>query len=376
MYLDNMIEIINGLWIGKKPPYTKIKVIRNTNFTKDCQLNLVDVAEIDVETKQFEKRELKYGDIILEKSGGGPKQPVGRVVFFNLIEGQYSFSNFTSTIRVKDNNKIVPKYLYLCLKHLYQIGYTNNLQKQTTGLRNLNLNEYKKIKFPLPPLEIQEQVVEELDGYQKIIDGATQIIENWKPNFKIDPKWEKVKLESVSNISSGTTPSTNNNEYYKGNNPFIKTNQIVNNIIESADIFVSDKAVHDFRLKIYPKNTVLLAMYGQGKTRGQVALLGIDGSITQNAAAIVTKSTLNPIFLWVYLISQYENLRKTSINTLISHLNLNYVKNIEIPLPSIEEQHNIVNEIEKEKAVIAPLKELIDIYKEKINKKIEEVWGD
>lgn len=68
--LDEICDFLNGLWKGKEPPYLEIGVIRNTNFTKDCRLDDTDIAHLDVEVKQYNKRKLKYGDIILEKSGG------------------------------------------------------------------------------------------------------------------------------------------------------------------------------------------------------------------------------------------------------------------------------------------------------------------
>lgn len=94
--LGEVCDVINGLWIGKKEPFINVAVIRNTNFSKDCQLNLDKVAFIDVEVKQFASKKLKFGDIIIEKSGGSEKQPVGRPILFNISDGNYSFSNFTS----------------------------------------------------------------------------------------------------------------------------------------------------------------------------------------------------------------------------------------------------------------------------------------
>ena len=93
--LGDVCDVINGLWTGKKEPFINVAVIRNTNFTKDCKLKLDDVAYLDVETKQFSSRKLKPGDIIIEKSGGSEKQPVGRAVLFDISDGDYSFSNFT-----------------------------------------------------------------------------------------------------------------------------------------------------------------------------------------------------------------------------------------------------------------------------------------
>ena len=105
------------MWKGKKPPFEKVAILRNTNFTKDGFLNTEDVAIHDIEVKQLDTRTLQYGDIILEKSGGGPTQPVGRVAFFDLEDKRYSFSNFTSRIRVIDK-RIMPKFLWLILNAL------------------------------------------------------------------------------------------------------------------------------------------------------------------------------------------------------------------------------------------------------------------
>ena len=91
----NFFDFGNGLWKGKKPPFRKVTVIRNTNFTDSGKIDYSNVAVLDVEEKQFEMRSLRLGDIIIERSGGGPKQPVGRVVFFDNKNGDYSFSNFT-----------------------------------------------------------------------------------------------------------------------------------------------------------------------------------------------------------------------------------------------------------------------------------------
>lgn len=139
--LGEVCDVINGLWIGKKEPFINVAVIRNTNFSKDCQLNLDKVAFIDVEVKQFASKKLKFGDIIIEKSGGSEKQPVGRPILFNISDGNYSFSNFTSTLRIKDNTEVNSAYLHKCLYAFYLKGETIKLQSKTTGLHNLNIKE-------------------------------------------------------------------------------------------------------------------------------------------------------------------------------------------------------------------------------------------
>jgi type I restriction enzyme S subunit len=161
--LADACQFINGLWKGKVEPFIPVGVIRNTNFTKDGRLDDSDIAYLDVEAKQYSKRRLKYGDIILEKSGGGPKQPVGRVVFFDKKEGNFSFSNFTSAIRVKEPNILDSAYLHKYLFWVYLSGRTESMQSHSTGIRNLNSDAYKAINIPIPPLPEQRRIVAILD---------------------------------------------------------------------------------------------------------------------------------------------------------------------------------------------------------------------
>ena len=143
--LEELCEFKNGLWKGKKPPYVNVGVIRNTNFTSEGYLDDSDIAYHDVEAKQFEMRRLIPGDIILEKSGGGPKQAVGRVIIFDKEEGDFSFSNFTSYIRIKDCKRLDPYYLHKVLYYYYASGATETMQKRSTGIRNLIFRLFRQI---------------------------------------------------------------------------------------------------------------------------------------------------------------------------------------------------------------------------------------
>lgn len=157
--LGEITASFNGLWKGKKPPYVTAKVIRNTNFRKGGLLNLDDVAVLEVEQKQFEKRQLRFGDIVLEKSGGGPKQPVGRVICFEEQGDDFSFSNFTTAIRVKEPQLVNYLFLHKYLSFLYDSGATEPLQRQSTGIRNLDFKTYKELLIPLPPLRNKNRLL-------------------------------------------------------------------------------------------------------------------------------------------------------------------------------------------------------------------------
>ena len=161
--LGEVAETINGLWKGTKGPLKTVGIIRVTNFTKNCEFTLEKTAFIEVEEKKYLKRKLQPGDLIVERSGGGPKQPVGRCVYFDVQEGEYSVSNFTSILRVKDPEKVDAKYLQKYLTALYFQGETERIQSNTTGLRNLDFDAYLDFEIPLPPLDEQREVVEGLE---------------------------------------------------------------------------------------------------------------------------------------------------------------------------------------------------------------------
>ena len=166
--LGEVCKVINGLWTGKKPPFVNVGVIRNANFTKTCELDASNIAYIDVEKKQFDQRKLIKGDIIIEKSGGSDKQPVGRPVLFNL-DGDFSFSNFTSALRIEDHHDIYSNYLYKYLKYVYFSGATKAMQSNTTGLHNLDFSKFKALLIPIAPLSDQQRIVAELDCLNEMI---------------------------------------------------------------------------------------------------------------------------------------------------------------------------------------------------------------
>jgi type I restriction enzyme S subunit len=134
-----------------------------TNFTKDGRLNFSDVAYLDVEAKALEKRRLLPGDLILEKSGGGPNQPVGRVALFECEDADFSFSNFTAALRVADPSELDYRYLHRFLFWLHLSGGTEGIQSHSTNIRNLNMTAYKAVRVPIPSLAEQRRLVAILD---------------------------------------------------------------------------------------------------------------------------------------------------------------------------------------------------------------------
>lgn len=236
--LGEITTSINGLWKGKKPPFVNVGVIRNANFTKEFTLNLSNIEYLDVEERQYSSRKLQRGDLIVEKSGGSEKQPVGRTILFDL-EGEYSVSNFTSILRIKDKTSLLPTFLYKYLLYIYKEGYTKEMQNAATGIHNIIYDKFLSIPIPILSLSEQERIVALLDDQFAKIDAlkanAASQLQAAKDLFQsalkemLTPKegWEEKELKSIGKTQTGCTPSMSHKEYYNEDYiPFIKPSEI------------------------------------------------------------------------------------------------------------------------------------------------------
>jgi type I restriction enzyme S subunit len=153
-------SFVSGLWKGERAPLQSAAVLRSTNFRRDGLLDYSDVVELEVEQRYFLERRLVPEDIIIERSGGGPKQPVGRIALFEPPDARpYFTSNFTTALRVVDRSRFDPRFVALYLHALYSGGATETLQRATTGIRNLDWREYLRFEVPELPLEHQRQII-------------------------------------------------------------------------------------------------------------------------------------------------------------------------------------------------------------------------
>ena len=141
------------------PDYTLCNVLRNTNFNNKYNLNFDDVAQRYIRNDKVEKLALQKGEILIEKSGGSPLQPVGRVAFVEKLpfENPVVFSNFLQKIKIAGDG-FLPKYVFTYLQVIYHLGYTEFLQNQTTGIKNLRPDDFLNIKVIKLPKSEQKKV--------------------------------------------------------------------------------------------------------------------------------------------------------------------------------------------------------------------------
>ena len=163
----------------------------------------------------------------------------------------------------------------------------------------------------------------------------------------IPNNWIWTKIGNIGEVGQGGTPSTKNPEYWDGEIPWLRSGDILFNRIKSAKETISETGLRNSAATLVPKGSVLLAMTGQGKTRGRAAILDIEATANQSVSHIIVENQLIiPEYLFYYFRAEYNNIRKIDKGTSIPGINTKIIKNLLLPLPPLPEQHHIVEKID------------------------------
>ena len=161
-----------------------------------------------------------------------------------------------------------------------------------------------------------------------------------KREVVIPQQWGLPQIKDIASISSGSTPNRNNSEYWNGNIAWVTTGELSSGHVNHTSELITVKAVKETKMRIYPQGTLLMAMYGQGKTRGTVAILEIDAAVNQACAAITVKDGKSK-FLFYQLKNSYQDIRKLSNTGNQENLNADIIKTYQVPWAPDEEQERI-----------------------------------
>jgi type I restriction enzyme, S subunit len=376
--LAEVCLFLNGLWKGEKPPLVNVGVIRNTNFTKEGDLNQSDVAYLDVEAKKFAKRRLQFGDIILEKSGGGPKQPVGRVALFDIAEGDFSFSNFTSALRVLEPEKLDFRFLHKFLHWTYLSGITEGMQSHSTGIRNLDGGAYKAIEIEFPEMSEQRRIVgildEAFDGIATAKANAERNLQNARSLFEAylqsvlaarENSWsEKALIELCSLFfdSAHRTP-----DYQLDGIPALRPRDVVNgklSLAHAARVSESEYEIQSKRHQPAPGDIV----YSRELSYGWAALLPESPQVCLSQGMCVFRAANGVESRYLLYVLNGATVRKQAIAAAVGaahpHINLGNIKAFKIPIPSLERQKEIVRQLD---GIATQIERLESIYQKKLS---------
>ncbi|MEO5716003.1 MAG: N-6 DNA methylase [Luteolibacter sp.] len=309
----------------------------------------------------------------LISSTGHGRATLSRIHF---ASGKFAVANLLAALQPKDESMLVTKFLYLVLD--LQKNKMAGLMKGAANV-SMKVEDLAEFQIPLPSLEMQKEIVAEIEGYQKVISGARSVLDYYRPHIPIHSDWPTGLLGDICTIKSGGTPERSNDEYWNGEIPWVTTTLIDFGVIDRANETITKNGLINSSTWIVPKGTVLMAMYGQGVTRGRVAVLGIDAAINQACAAFVPKNaSIDPGYLFRILQSRYEDFRKISDARGGNQSNLSgqLLKEYSIPLPPLATQRAIVAEIEAEQALVAANRELITRFEQKLQATLARIWGE
>jgi len=271
------------------------------------------------------------------------------------------------------NNTLNKKYLFYILRNSILIStISGSAQPQITR------QDLSPFKIPLPPLEIQEQIVAELESHQKIIDGAKQVVENYKPTFKIDPEWEIVELSEVMLVNAETVDPKR--KYGENKFVYIDISSVENEtgIVSFTNKLEGNKAPSRAR-RVVKKGDILLSTV-RPNLKAFGFLEGVPDNVLASTGFAVLSATIKvePLFVYFQLFS--DILQEQMIGRMekgsYPSINQKDVQELKIFCPPLNIQQEIVSQLKKEQKAINSNKELITIFENKIKDKIADVWGE
>jgi type I restriction enzyme S subunit len=237
-------------------------------------------------------------------------------------------------------------------------------------VKHISSSQIKKIKIPLPPIEVQREIVAEINRYQKIIDGARQVVENYKPSFKIDPEWERLKIREIGAVRMCKRIFKHQTKT-KGDVPFFK----IGTFGKEPDAYIDRELFENFKSDFpYPKKgSILISTSG---TIGRTVVFDGKPSYFQDSNIVwiennekkVTNSYLHLVFQSIKWVPEKGGIIERLYNKII--------EDTEILVPPLETQQVIVDQIHSESGLIKSNIEVVALFEQKIQDKISEVWGD
>ncbi len=272
-------------------------------------------------------------------------------------------------------------------KFLFYNLFTSGIIDQMTSVMgkgaypSINQSDVSSLKIPIPPLSIQEEIVFEIESYQQIIDGARQVVNNYKPRIDIDPDWEMVELGEVCNITS--SKRIFKEEYVESGVPFYRTKEIVelsNGLNPSLELFIPNERYQEIKenFDIPKQGDILVSAVG---TLGVSWIVNHENPFYFKDGNLVwikdIKNDANPVYIKQVLdVFIPKQIHVLSAGAAYKALTIVKLKQLQIPLPDSDTQRQIVAKIEKEQALVNANKQLIELFEQRIKDRMAKVWGE
>lgn len=332
-------------------------------------------AEFGVESPTVQKwcsspsRIAEVGDILLSV-----RAPVGPT---NIADQRCGIGRGLAAIRPRPD----------LVDPFYVLHYFRSIESELASLGSgstfsaINRKDIETFRIPIPPLSEQYKIVSiwrQIDMLRRLRQEAEKkskdvqralfysLIGDPDPD-RNNKGWDVVRIGNTLEVGTGGTPSRSVKAYYGGSHNWVKTTELRDEVILNTEETITDKGLANSNAKIYPVNTILVAMYGQGQTRGRTAKLGIPAAVNQACGAFLPSDELLPDYIWHWFQNSYERLRSMSRGGPQENLNLQILKDLYIPKPPQDVQLKFVASIEQYRTVntfiVESTKKLDELFK-------------
>jgi type I restriction enzyme S subunit len=396
-------------WTTSAVSEGRLHLLRTTDITTG-EIDWNTVPYCKEEPSDVEKYLLKDGDIVISRAGS--------VGYSHLIKNPKSAIFASYLIRFKP--LIEERYLAYFLKSPF---YWQSISEKSTGIAipNVNASKLKQILIPLAPFPEQGRIADKIEElftrldagieglwkvkaqlrryrqavlkyafegklteewrktYKDQLEPATKLLEQIKQERKKDPKykepppiddsdlpkisenWIWTTIGSLFDVGSGGTPSRRKPEYWNGNIPWVSSGEVAFCEIRSTNEYITKEGLENSSAKLYPPGTVLMALYGEGKTRGQAAILRMTATTNQAVACILCANSLMPpeyVYWWLYY--RYYETRRIREGANQPNMYLHHVRKMTIPVAPLLEQKEIILKIEESLSVVDEIDGTVD----------------
>jgi type I restriction enzyme S subunit len=331
-----------------------------TTFVQMSAVDDIDGIIARPEKKPFSDVKKGYtyfaeGDVIFAKIT--PCMENGKhAIARNLIDG-IGFGS-TEFHVIRPNQEITAEWVWHFVRQPFVLQTATNFFTGAVGQQRVPDGFLKSLEIPLPPLTEQQRIAAKLNEQMTAISQARQAAQEQLRAARAlssaylrdvfegqgAEKWEQKYISDFAETCSGTTPSRARNEYYDGDIPWVKTGELKDNAFDNAEEHVTELAVKETSLKLLPANTLLVAMYGQGQTRGRTGIIKKPMTINQACFAILPNETFDTEFLQFWFRNNYTRLRRETEGRGGNQPNLNgqVLKKQLVQMPKLVEQKDII----------------------------------
>ena len=335
-------------------------MLRTTNFTNEGIVDYSNVVTRTIQKKNIDAKYLRKGDIIIEKSGGSDKQPVGRVIYFDGPESTYLFNNFTGLLRVKNQAVWLPRYVFYSLFHNYRKGGTRPFESKTTGLHNLKTDDYiSRYEVLEAPISEQQSICKQLDYVYDIIKTRQQQLQKLDELVKArfvemfgDDKYSKMPLINLITEGAGLSYGiVQPGDSGTGDMGVLRPVDMVNGEISTHSIKYIDRSIGaSFKKTELVGDELLITVRG---TTGVTALTDSrfkNMNVTRGIAVIrYDRRKINPIYLNAFLNTDesQQYIQEHTRGATLQQINLSDLRVHMIPVPPIELQEKLADFIQQ-----------------------------